>query len=359
MAEIIQSSETSFSAAAPQDDSSAVPEAPPLEFNTTFQGQKLTLRVKRDGVVADLKAAITDETQVPAKRQKLIGLVKGALPPDESRLAELVGPRGETPPTKFLLMGTPDDKLFVDPKDRDDLHEVVNDLAPDFDYQGLCDEWHRSRRHAATLSKFTAKTEINWLTPRRKGKKLLVLDLDHTLLDFNRHDAPTDVSANSKRPGMDAFLEAVYEDYDFVIWSQTHWRWLELKLTALGMLASPKYKICFVMDKTSMFRIVSKKKDGTEFKHAIKPLRIIWDKVEGWNAANTLHLDDLSRNFALNPRSGVKCRAYHRDKPDASSDVELPALAAYLAHVARCPKGLSSFDHGKWRAVWKQIRKEG
>ena len=101
-----------------------------LEFNTTFQGQKLVLRVKRDGVVADLKAAITDETQVPAKRQKLIGLVKGALPPDESKLAELVGPRGEKPPTKFLLMGTPDDKLFIDPKDRDDLPEILDDLDP-------------------------------------------------------------------------------------------------------------------------------------------------------------------------------------------------------------------------------------
>ena len=67
----------------------AAPAAAPdaLEFNTTFQGQKLVLRVKRDGVVADLKAAITDETQVPAKRQKLIGLVKGALPPYESKLA--------------------------------------------------------------------------------------------------------------------------------------------------------------------------------------------------------------------------------------------------------------------------------
>ena len=151
----------------------------------------------------------------------------------------------------------------------------------DFDYQALSDEWHRSRRHAATLEKFVAKTEINWLTPRRKGKKLLVLDLDHTLLDFNRHDPPTQVSANSKRPGMDAFLEAVYEDYDLVVWSQTHWRWLELKLTALGMLSSAKYKICFVLDKTSMFRIVSRRKDGSEFKHAVKPLRLIWDKVEG------------------------------------------------------------------------------
>ena len=34
----------------------AAPAAAPdaLEFNTTFQGQKLVLRVKRDGVVADL-----------------------------------------------------------------------------------------------------------------------------------------------------------------------------------------------------------------------------------------------------------------------------------------------------------------
>ena len=91
----------------------------------------------------------------------------------------------------------------------------------------------------------------------------------------------------------------------------------------------------------------------------VRPRRLIWDKVDGWNAANTLHLDDLSRNFALNPRSGVKCKAYHRDKPNAARDAELPALAAYLAHVARASKGLSAFDHGKWRDVWKQIREAG
>ena len=131
MAEILESATSG--APTPAPDAAAAPDAgaePPLEFKTTFQGQKLTLRVKRDGVVADLKAAITDETQVPAKRQKLIGLVKGALPPDESKLAELVGPRGEKPPTKFLLMGTPDDKLFIDPKDRDDLPEIIDDLDP-------------------------------------------------------------------------------------------------------------------------------------------------------------------------------------------------------------------------------------
>ena len=45
--------------------------------------------------------------------------------------------------------------------------------------------------------------------------------------------------------------------------------------------------------------------------------------------------------------------------PNAARDAELPALAAYLAHVARASKGLSAFDHGKWRDVWKKIREGG
>ena len=34
----------------------------------------------------------------------------------------------------------------------------------------------------------------------------------------------------------------------------------------------------------------------------------------------------------------------------AASDVELPLLAAYLAHIATSPKGCAGFDHAKWRA---------
>lgn len=45
-----------------------------------------------------------------------------------------------------------------------------------------------------------------------------------------------------KRPHMDAFLTAVYEYYDLAIWSQTSWRWLELKLTELGFLSNPNYR---------------------------------------------------------------------------------------------------------------------
>jgi len=41
------------------------------------------------------------------------------------------------------------------------------------------------------------------------------------------------------------------------IFLQTSWRWLELKLTELSMLDNPHYKISFVLDKSSMFKIDS------------------------------------------------------------------------------------------------------
>ena len=49
MAEILESATSG--APTPAPDAVAAPDAgaePPLEFNTTFQGQKLVLRVKRD-----------------------------------------------------------------------------------------------------------------------------------------------------------------------------------------------------------------------------------------------------------------------------------------------------------------------
>ena len=345
-AKSVESATTAATASEPGDDGTQPKKTSSIVFATRFQGQELVLDgLQSDANVGDLKALVEDETAVPAKRQKLIGLCKGRLPSDEQPLSSL-GLRGG-PPFRFTLMGTPDDKLFVDPCDRDDLPEVLDDLDVDADFELLSARWHRSRRNAAQLAKFTASTTINWIAPRRPGKHLLVLDLDHTLLDFSRRDeAPL---AAAKRPHLDAFLRSSYEHYDLVIWSQTSWRWLEVKLTELGLLASPHFKICFVLDKTSMFSIISRKRDGSEFKHAVKPLQLIWAKEAAWSAANTVHVDDLSRNFALNPKSGLKCRAYHRSAPDAAGDVELPLLAAYLAHVATAAGGPGAHDHGAWR----------
>jgi ubiquitin-like domain-containing CTD phosphatase 1 len=155
-------------------------------------------------------------------------------------------------------MGTRDSNLFVDPKDRNDLPEVWDDF--DTDFKTLSKDWHRSKRNGEKLDQFTAQTAINEITPPRLGKKLLVLDLDHTLLDFARDSVV-------QRPGLVDFLTESYLHYDLVVWSQTSWRWLELKLTELGLLDHAGFKFCFVLDKTSMFSIVSRAASGDHSRH--------------------------------------------------------------------------------------------
>ena len=66
---------------------------------------------------------------------------------------------------------------------------------------------------------------------------------------------------------------------------------------------NPAYRVCFVLDKASMFR------SGPRQKY-IKPLHIIWSKYPNlWGKHNTVHVDDLHRNFAMNPENGILVRA--------------------------------------------------
>ena len=92
------------------------------------------------------------------------------------------------------------------------------------------------------LSSATDSTDITLINPPRPGKKLLVLDLDHCILHFSSK-LPPERSEEMKRPHMDKFLTLCYQEYDLVIWSQTHWKWVEMKLTELGMLEHPDYKV--------------------------------------------------------------------------------------------------------------------
>jgi ubiquitin-like domain-containing CTD phosphatase 1 len=60
--------------------------------------------------------------------------------------------------------------------------------------------------------------------------------------------------------------------YDYVIWSQTHWRWLEQKLIELDMVGPSKkgsYNIVSTLDRTPMFSVYSEK-GGKPYKHEVK-----------------------------------------------------------------------------------------
>jgi len=327
--------------------------------------------------ISQVKDTIREKTNVLPKRQKLIGLTTKSkakitdgvtlseLKPKPNAVSERDGSIHIT--FNFILMGTPEEEIFVDPDDHDDLPKVVDDF--DLDFNAGTDEWLAHIKTSENLQKFTESTNIYVMNEPRPGKPLMVLDLDHTLLDFCRRTVERSANGNSdgsvnsnsilstndtiermKRPYMDEFLSRVYPFYDLVVWSQTSWRWLETKLIELGMLTSSRYKFCFVLDKTSMFPITSTLRNGESLKHSVKPLQIIWNKFSHWSPQNTVHLDDLSRNFALNPENGLKVTPFYRKKK-SQKDIELVGLATFLQKLALEVQDFTTVDFRDWMDV--------
>jgi ubiquitin-like domain-containing CTD phosphatase 1 len=94
-------------------------------------------------------------------------------------------------------------------------------------------QWLQHVANGENLKKFTETTEVFVMNAPREGKPLLVLDLDHTLLDFSSktlqrdnatHQVGAGMASAMKRPHMDEFLTSAYKNYDLVVWSQTSWR---------------------------------------------------------------------------------------------------------------------------------------
>jgi ubiquitin-like domain-containing CTD phosphatase 1 len=105
------------------------------------------------------------------------------------------------------------------------------------------------------------------------------------------------------------------------------------------------------MDKTSMFTVKSTKRGGSSVVHHVKPLQIIWSKFPRWGSHNTVHIDDLSRNFALNLGSGIKCKGYYRKKSKAARDTELMGLTKYLEELAVAQVNFDDVDFNVWADV--------
>ncbi|KPV78410.1 uncharacterized protein RHOBADRAFT_33090 [Rhodotorula graminis WP1] len=326
-----------------------------LSFDLVFswRGQKQAITVQELDTVGDLKMLLWSLTSVPPERQKIVGLVKGKLPGDEQEVVELG--LGNTNKKEFLLVGTPEGEeakaKAVGPSAQDEA---------DVDYAAAetrkkADQAVQSARNRRKLKEAADKLELSIMAPPRPGKKLLVLDLDGCILDTSlwKHDNfafPTEMFA---RPYLHDFLRLVSPHYDIMPWSQTSWRWLESKLAELSMIGPTRkgdYHIVSTVDRTPMFSIYSER-DGKPFAHEVKALGILWAKFPGqYSAANTIHVDDLSRNFALNIANGLKVKAYKdaltRDR--MSSDKELLYVARYLLQIAD-HDDLTQLDHSRFK----------
>ncbi|KAJ3356878.1 Ubiquitin-like domain-containing CTD phosphatase 1 [Allomyces javanicus] len=201
-------------------------------------------------------------------------------------------------------------------------------------------------------------TTIDLAHPPRPGKKLLVLDLDHTLFDCkstspNPHDL--------LRPGTHEFLTSVHAFFDLAIWSQSSRALLNHKLATLGLLDTTHraYRIAFTLDATAMFPVTPRSRSPSleraesptrQGRMHVKALELIWARFpETWTRATTVHVDDLSRNFALNPRNGIRVDPWFWSADAVAKDEELPALAKYLTCVVAPAGDVTALDHRAWR----------
>jgi ubiquitin-like domain-containing CTD phosphatase 1 len=298
--------------------------------------------------VAGLKGRIFSVTNVLPERQKIMckGAWKGVL----SDTADLSRVKFKPRKSQLVMMGSAE-TVVAPPVGQGEMNVIndmdMNELELDFEDGNIMEK----------LQKSIAKTPISsrMMNEPRPGFPLLVLDLDHTLLHFSTKDNVE--FSNMKRPYMQEFLVAVYKYFDIVIWSQTSWRWLEIKLIELGFLEpTNSYKILFVLDKECMFRRKSRTmrtKEGKKKRKgkAFKPLELIWSKFPQWSKQNTLHIDDVEANFGLNPKNGVKCRCWRSGEND---DIELLQIANYLRIIAVKKVDMSTYDHSKWFEVMNE-----
>lgn len=64
-----------------------------------------------------------------------------------------------------------------------------------------------------------------------------------------------------------------------------------------------------------------------------------------------MHVDDLSRNFALNLSCGLKISGYYRKKSKAHRDTELLGLSKYLEELATARVDFEKVDFDVWADV--------
>lgn len=189
------------------------------------------------------------------------------------------------------------------------------------------------------------KLNVHVLHPPTDGKKCLVLDIDYTIFD---HKSDFELAQEFKRPYLHEFLKVCSIYYDIVIWSATAMCHIQTKMEKLHLLNHPDFNISIVLSKEFM---IPHPFPGKRRVHVqdIKPLPVIWRKFDYlYNAANTIHIDDVIENFALNPQNGLRIDPFRDALQSRQTDKELFYLTQYLLFIGHLPT-LEGLDHTRWK----------
>lgn len=286
--------------------------------------------------ITELKQLVYHKTGVRPERQKLLGL-KGAPKSEkleESTLRDLKVKNG----AKIMLMGSKEDAIAAANTIPDDLPDIVDDLNKQSDEISA----EELELYQKKVQRRIKDYQVKVLNEPRKGKKLLVLDVDYTLFD---HRSVGEKGVELMRPHLHDFLAGAYDYYDIIIWSATDMKWIEIKMQELGVAQNANYKITFYLDSKAMVSVVTPEHGFVE----TKALAVIWGKYpECYNEENTIIFDDLGRNFLMNAQNGLKIKPFKNAHTSRYTDDELLKLLKYLLLIAK----LDSFkhlDHSKWQ----------
>lgn len=319
-----------------------------VKFEVAFSGEKHLLALPADSLVEDLKAQIEVVVGVSAPNQKLVGLPKAG---DDVPLRVLPLKR---PLQKIMLMGTRDDELRKAKQAEEaaalEAANVINDLDAVEDEDALGDsgdpnDISRKREFLDLIDKRIASYKPKILHGLRpEAKRLLVLDIDYTLID---HRTTVEHPLQMARPHLHGFLQSAYEGgYDIVIWSATSMSWIELKMREMGVTRSPHFKIAAFFDRGAMITVEHPTRGRVE----VKPLPVLWGMypAAGHGPHSTIMFDDLRRNFLMNPSCGLRIEACRNMPAIRGSDRELLHLSKYLLALAALPS-FEGVDHREWR----------
>eukprot|EP01012_Entosiphon_sulcatum_P016781 TRINITY_DN21663_c0_g1_i1.p1 TRINITY_DN21663_c0_g1~~TRINITY_DN21663_c0_g1_i1.p1 ORF type:complete len:348 (+),score=76.62 TRINITY_DN21663_c0_g1_i1:26-1069(+) len=332
------------------------PEEESFPLVCKFGAQVLPVVYTANTTVRQLKEDLFALTNVRPERQKFLGLAKGRIPADSAKLQEC----NLRPGQRFILMGTPEADIPADITSTKLLEYSVDEEGYEADAQNDQDIASLPENIEALQYRLgEGQREIIIMHAPRPGKRLLVLDIDYTVFDCKSERLDISIL---KRPHLDQFLGLVYKYYDIAFWSQTSWRWVEAKLTEMGLLLHHDFRVSFILDREHMISVTDrnyyqrkqkeKRKDGEDKKvkkYEVKPLAVIWNKFPQWfHAANTVHVDDLERNFVMNRRNGLRISAYRNAATAYRTDRELLLLGAFLVSVKDC-SDFRDLELNAWR----------
>jgi ubiquitin-like domain-containing CTD phosphatase 1 len=161
-----------------------------VDIQLKWRDNSYSFTLQLSSPLSELKHLIQGLTTVPSTSQKLIGLTKkvGQKLIDDNSL-EWHQPALKNGVIKITLIGTPDEEIAKFQEKVLESSTVFNDFS--HGYSPATKEWQQ-------LQEFSEKTSINFINEPRAGKKLLVLDLDHTLLDFSSKEEiqPSEMKVN-------------------------------------------------------------------------------------------------------------------------------------------------------------------